>query len=144
MDHSHRIPHIGCGSHDSVNAHMAHSADHHDLLDAMSIELAFKIGVSKGVDVVFDDYRFTCGGGYFRLDLYPGRSFNEDRRVAVVKLMTNVEYRTIRAASMRYDARGVGDSCLNAGQGNFPVGRYSFCKSTTIRPCFMLTLLVSI
>ena len=50
---------IGCGACGCTNAHVAHRADYHHLINALLVQNLLELGVAEGVSVILQDHGFT-------------------------------------------------------------------------------------
>ncbi|RMU51958.1 hypothetical protein ALP29_200170 [Pseudomonas syringae pv. avii] len=114
MQHSHRITHVRCCTHDSVDAHVAHGTYYHELLDVSGIQLLLEISFKEGVDVFFNDHRFLVSRRYSRLYLRADRSLHENRS-AFIGLMPYVKNRNTCVARVADHSAGIRHSGFDPG-----------------------------
>lgn len=137
MQHSNRITHVRRCTHDSVDAHVAHRTDDDNIFDIKSIQLLLEVRVSEGIDVLFSNHGFLTHRRYSGLYLRSVGPFGEYRGTLIIGFMAYVENRNTGTRAWLITRLAFATAASIPDNGNLPVGRYSFCRSTTTRPRFI-------
>ena len=116
MHHSNRITHIRCSTHYCVDAHVAHSTYHHDILNIERIQLLLEVSVSEGVDVFFNNHGLVTLRSYLWLNLRAAGSFDENRDIRIIGFVPYVKNRNTFISRMVDDPTSIRNSCLDATQ----------------------------
>lgn len=118
---------------DGDGAHMAHSADHNGLFDAVVLEQIAQPGFTKGTGKILGDDRLVALRQNGRVGLGPVTSGREDRAPGISWRMWATRSPCSRAWAM---TRAALVAASTTTSGNSPVRQYSLWRSTTLMTRF--------